>query len=66
MDMEPISDRVLILAEPDQMDAMSKPSGEFKYSVPKGKGIRLHHKLMGAESILSAEVCQFYNILARF
>ncbi len=66
MDMAPIADRVLLFCEPQYADAVVKPSKEFKYGLPKSSSVSVHDRLMGKESILTAEVSHLGQLIALF
>ena len=56
----------LIVAEPGVAETCVQPSPEYKYSVPKSDTMAALHKLIGQESIITAENEEWRQLRRRF
>ena len=62
MDLTPLQQCFLILAEPQYAEVCSSPSPEYKYSLPKSDTYDYLRPMIGKESLVTTEV-SLYNLL---
>lgn len=67
VDIAPVEDHgFLIVAEPWVAEAVTQPSAEYKYSMPKTDTMYAMHKLIGRESLITAEGDEWRDLRKRF
>lgn len=67
VDIAPVEDHnFLLVAEPWVAEAVAQPSPEYKYSMPKTDTMAAMHKLIGRESLITAEGDEWRDLRRRF
>lgn len=67
VDLAPIEDRgFLIVAEPQYVEAIVNPTGEFKHSLPKSDTYNVLKPVIGAESLITQEGAAWRAMRKRF
>ena len=67
LDLAPVDRNCfLIVAEPQVAEACVQPSAEYKYSIPKSDTMGALHRLIGRESIITAENEEWRSLRKRF
>jgi cytochrome P450 len=66
MDLSPVDDAFLLLAEPQIAEAIVYPSKRYKYSVPKSDTLVHLSRLIGSESLITRENEELKALRKRF
>ena len=67
VDIAPVEDHsFLVVAEPWVAEAITQPSAEYKYSIPKSDTMYALHKLIGRESLITSEGDEWRDLRKRF
>lgn len=67
VDIAPVEDHsFLLVAEPWVAETVAQPSPEYKYSMPKTDTMAAMHKLIGRESLITAEGDEWRDLRRRF
>ncbi|ETI27170.1 hypothetical protein G647_09852 [Cladophialophora carrionii CBS 160.54] len=66
MDLHPVDRAFLIVADPALAEEVSQPNSTFKYSLPKSDTLMSMYRLIGLESLITAEGEEWKTLRRRF
>jgi cytochrome P450 len=66
VDMTPIDYAFLVITHPTPAETIAQPSPNYKYSTPKSDTMQFLHRLIGLESMITAEGEEWKNLRRRF